>query len=109
MWFCSLAGFASYLVRFCTAGIQFPTALVSRCVLPSFARWLFVLSLDILRSLVNGVIRLHTKLSGVIFVSVCSLPGVRCDIFWLFVHEQIFVGGLDQEVNDADFRAYFTK
>lgn len=28
----------------------------------------------------------------------------------MFVHhffEQIFVGGLDQEVNDADFRAYF--
>lgn len=36
-----------------------------------------------------------------------------CDItvcvVLLFVHHQIFVGGLDQEVNDADFRAYFAK
>lgn len=27
----------------------------------------------------------------------------------VFHLNQIFVGGLDQEVNDADFRAYFAK
>lgn len=41
-------------------------------------------------------------------VSICSLAALS---LFLYTHSphQIFVGGLDQEVNDADFRAYFAK
>lgn len=56
------------------------------------------------------MIFLAQLITGAIPVSVFSFVGVRCVVAVRCVFpSQIFVGGLDQEVNDADFRAYFAK
>lgn len=40
---------------------------------------------------------------------MCVLSQVDLSPLSPTTRHQIFVGGLDQEVNDADFRAYFAK